>query len=68
MEAITEFTILQVGNKIHAPKLGKDFVIIDYKYNEAYKQMVANLAPTDKNGKGFTITFNDLIILDYHVY
>lgn len=68
MEAITELTTLQLGNKIHAPKLGKDFIIVDYAYNNNFKQMVANLEPTDKNDRGFTITFSDLIELDYQVY
>lgn len=68
MEPITELTTLQVGNKIYAPKLNKDYMIVDYSYSQNFKQMVANLAPTDINDKGFTITFKDLIALNYHVY
>lgn len=68
MEAITELTILQTGNKIHAPELKKDFVIVNYSYNEIFKQMVANLAPVDKNETGFTITLSSMIDLNYYVY
>lgn len=68
MKPITELTRLQVGNKIYAPKLAKDYIIVDYHYNEAFKQIVVNLAPIDKNDNGFTICFSDLITLNYHVY
>lgn len=68
MEAITELTTLQVGNKIHAPKLKKDFILADYKYDETFKEMIANLAPIDKIDNGFTIRFSDLIKLEYLVY
>ena len=68
MEAITELTQLQVGNKIYEPKLKKDFVIVDYKYSEIYKEMVGNLEPTEKNDNGFQITLSSLIALEYEVY
>jgi hypothetical protein len=68
MEVITELTTLQIGNKIHAPKLGKDFIIANYSYNQIFKQMIADLEPTDKNDKSFTITFSDMIELKYQIY
>ena len=68
MQTITELTTLLVGNKIHAPKLKKDFILVDYKYNENFKEMIASLSPIDKIGNGFTIRFSDLIKLEYLVY
>lgn len=61
MEAISELTTLQVGNKIYAPKLKKDFILVDYQYDQTFKEMTASLVPEDKDGNGFTIRFSDLI-------
>lgn len=68
MEIITELTTLQVSNRIHAPKLNKDYIITSYRYNEIYKDMLAYLEPIDKNENGFQITFKNLITLKYQVY
>lgn len=68
MEVITEFTVLQVGNKIYAPKLKKDYILVDYNYSEIYTDMLAYLEPIDKNEKRFQITLSDMVILEYEVY
>lgn len=65
MKAITELSVLKIGDKIHSPKLNKDFVLVEYTYNEIFKQMIANLSPMEQNESGFTISLKDLIKLGY---
>lgn len=65
MKAITELSELKIGDKIHSPKLNKDFVLVEYAYNEIFKQMIANLSPMEQNESGFTISLKDLIKLGY---
>lgn len=67
MEKINELTTINIGDKIYAPKLNKYFNIVDYVYNDIYKDMLANLAPSNENPKekGFTATLKSLIELGY---
>lgn len=68
MERITELTTLKIGDKLYSPKLNKNFIVVDYSYNEIFKQMVANLSALEKNERGFTISLKDLIELEYELY
>jgi hypothetical protein len=67
MNKITELTNLTVGDKIYAPKLNKYFIIVEYTYNNTYKDMYANLAPSKENPdeQGFMATRGTIIELDY---
>jgi hypothetical protein len=68
MIKITELTDLTTGDKIYAPKLNKYFTIVDFNYNDVFKEMLANLAPSKENPKenGFTATLSTLIDLGYY--
>lgn len=67
MNRITELTHLVVGDKVYAPKLNKYFSIVDYSHNDIFKEMLANLAPSNENPNenGFTATLSTMIELDY---
>ncbi|NAS30661.1 hypothetical protein GTQ40_06735 [Flavobacteriaceae bacterium R38] len=67
MEKINELTTINIGDKIYAPKLDKYFNIVDYAYDDIFKDMLANLAPSSENTeeRGFTATLKTLIELGY---
>jgi hypothetical protein len=68
MKKINELTELREGDIIYAPELDKYFYIVEYGYDMNFKDMHANLVPTNKNPKekGFTITLKSIISLGYY--
>ena len=66
---ITELTGLTIGDKIYAPKLDKYFILIEYNYNNTFKDMYANLSPSKENPNenGFMATLGTMIELDYYI-
>jgi hypothetical protein len=68
MIKITDLTQLEVGDKIYAPKLDKYFNIVDYSHSNIFREMLANLSPSNENPneKGFTATLSTLIELNYY--
>ena len=68
MNKINELTDLKAGDEIYAPALDKYFYIVEYGYNMNFKDMHANLAPTNENPdeNGFTITLKSMISLGYY--
>lgn len=68
MIKITELTHLEIGDKIYAPTLNLYFRIVDYSYSGNFKEMLANLAPSNENPNEnrFTATLSTMIELDYY--
>jgi len=66
MIKIKKNTVLKIGDKIYAPKLNRNYTIVEYNYSAEFEGMLANLAPINQpNENGTTITLEGMADLGY---